>query len=85
MNKFKVAHLREQGVDLIIIPLEKEFAHKSPSDQGDIAQSLQICASSAGLDGTVVPVGTLVVARWDSWLLKTSILISAALTCNLCS
>ena len=59
MNKFKVAHIREQGVDLIIIPLEREFGHKSPSDQGDIAESLQICASSAGLAGTVVPV-------WDA-------------------
>jgi len=59
MNKFKVAHLREQGVDLIIIPLEREFGHKSQSDQNDISQSLQICASSAGLAGTVVPV-------WDA-------------------
>lgn len=59
MNKVKVAHLREQDVDLIIIPLEKEFGNKSPSDQGDIAESLQICATSAGLAGTVVPV-------WDA-------------------
>jgi hypothetical protein len=59
MEKFKVAHYREQGAALIIIPLDKEFGRKTPSEQSDIANYLQACATSAGLDGTVVPV-------WDS-------------------
>jgi len=32
MEKFKVAHYQEQGVALIIIPLEKEFGRKTPSE-----------------------------------------------------
>jgi hypothetical protein len=83
MNKFKVAHLREQGVDLIIIPLDKDFSRKPPSEQSDIADSLQACAMSAGLAGTVVPVWNAGGGRMASGLLKTFILISAVSVCSL--
>jgi len=56
MNKFKIAHLREQGVDLIIIPLDSAFGRKSQSDQQEVIASLQACAEGAKLAGTVVPV-----------------------------
>lgn len=56
MSKFKIAHLREQGVDMIIIPLESAFGYKSESDQQETIASLQACAEGAGLAGTVVPV-----------------------------
>ena len=49
MTTYKVAHLREQGQNMIIIPLDQQ-----PSD--DQIDSLQYGASSAGLAGTVVPV-----------------------------
>jgi hypothetical protein len=55
-NKFKIAHLREQGVDLIIIPLASAFEHKSENTQQETIDSLQLCASRAGLAGTVIPV-----------------------------
>jgi hypothetical protein len=56
MPKFDVAHIREQGVDLIIIPLDNSFRLKTQHDQDAIIADLQMRASSAGLAGTVVPV-----------------------------
>lgn len=56
MSRFKIAHIREQGVDLIIVPLESSFGYKSNREQNEIIVGLQACASSAGLAGTVVPV-----------------------------
>jgi hypothetical protein len=56
MNTFKVAHIREQGIDLIIVPLSQDFQHKSDEEQQDTISALQVCASNAGLAGTVVPV-----------------------------
>lgn len=56
MAKFKVAHIREQGIDLIIAPLESSFGRKSSTDQHEFIEALQMCASVAGLAGTVVPV-----------------------------
>jgi hypothetical protein len=51
-----VAHVNEQGVDLIIIPLDSSFGNKSVQDQHQAIAELQIHATSAGLKGTVVPV-----------------------------
>ena len=59
MPRFKVAHVKEQGVDLIIIPLESSFGHKPTTDQQAIIADLQLHSRGAGLPGTVVPV-------WDS-------------------
>jgi hypothetical protein len=59
MPRFKVAHVKEQGVDLIIIPLESSFGYKPESDQQKIIADLQLHSRGAGLAGTVVPV-------WDS-------------------
>ena len=59
METYEVAHIRQQGVDLIIIPLKPVFGGKPPVEQQRIFNFLQRSASSAGLAGTVVPV-------WDS-------------------
>lgn len=56
MATFKIAHLREQGVDLIIVPLKSDFGHKSDEEQSEIINWLQLCARHAGLAGKVVPV-----------------------------
>lgn len=56
MARFKIAHIREQGVDLIIVPLDSSFGNKTQSEQSETIASLQLCASSAGLAGKVVPV-----------------------------
>lgn len=56
MKKYKVAHIREQGVDLIIAPLDSSFNHQTSHSQHQFIASLQAYAESAGLAGTVVPV-----------------------------
>jgi hypothetical protein len=56
MSSYEVAHIREQGVDLIIVPLEASFNLKSQAAQQETWRYLQECAASAGLAGTVVPV-----------------------------
>ncbi|MFV8869116.1 hypothetical protein [Serratia fonticola] len=55
-KKFKIAHIREQGVDLIITPLDSSFNTKTLHQQRDFIDWLQLNAQSAGLAGTVVPV-----------------------------
>lgn len=59
MPRFKVAHVKEQGVNLIIVPLDDSFGRKTSSNQNQVVSELQLRANSAGLAGTVVPV-------WDS-------------------
>jgi hypothetical protein len=59
MPRFNVAHLREQGQDIIIVPLESNFGSKSIGDQQGITADIQRHANGAGLRGTVVPV-------WDN-------------------
>ena len=59
MQTYKIAHLREQGIDLIIIPVDSTFGMKTIHEQNIIVRNLQSCATSSGLEGTVVPV-------WDS-------------------
>lgn len=59
MPQFDVAHLHEQGQELIIIPLDLSFGSRVEADQSRIASELQARASAAGLRGTVVPV-------WDA-------------------
>lgn len=55
-QRFKIAHVTEQGVDLIIVPLEPAFNHKSLQQQRQFIGALQGYADEAGLAGTVVPV-----------------------------
>lgn len=59
MPTFKIAHVKQQGTDLIIIPLSQDFRYKSDASKISVANELQIRASNAGLAGTVVPV-------WDN-------------------
>lgn len=54
MAKFDVAHIREQGQDMIIIPLDSSFGRKTGNQQRDTEIALQQAATSAGLAGTVV-------------------------------
>jgi hypothetical protein len=56
MPSFKAAHVREQGVDLIIVPLDPSFGQLSVDEQCELIDRMQQAANSAGLAGTVVPV-----------------------------
>jgi hypothetical protein len=56
MPRFKVAHLREQGQDMVIVPLEPSFGNKISQDQQAIIGDLQMHSRLAGMAGIVVPV-----------------------------
>lgn len=56
MPRLKIAHMRQQGQNMVIVPLESDFGHKTESDQQGAIRELQLRARSAGLAGQVVPV-----------------------------
>ena len=56
MEQFEIAHIREQGVDLIIVPLDTEFGDQDSEAQQATVVMLQEAAQVAGLAGTVVPI-----------------------------
>ncbi|KLA95881.1 hypothetical protein [Xanthomonas hortorum] len=58
MSHFKIAHLREQGQDMIIVPLDAAFGRRSQRERADFIDALQACAAEADLAGTVVPIWT---------------------------
>lgn len=59
METFQVAHFKEQGVDVIVVFLDSSFDEKSEKEQNEAYAALQLCASSAGLKGTVALVWTV--------------------------
>lgn len=52
--QFDVAHVREQGQDMIVFPLNSQVQYRSDQERGQMMYALQMCASSARLGGTVV-------------------------------
>ena len=56
MPTFRIAHIHEQGQDMIIIPLEDRFEFLTDEQRAAETVALQRCATAAGLKGTVVPV-----------------------------
>jgi len=59
MSSYKVAHIREQGVDVVIIPLDSSFGQKMEDDQHAIIAEFQARCIAAHLAGNVVVV-------WDA-------------------
>lgn len=56
MATFEVAHINEQGVNVVVVFVDPSVAHKSPQEQNAIAATLQQCAQSAHLAGNVAMV-----------------------------
>ena len=56
MAEFDVAHLRIQGVDVVIVFLSQAFDRESEREQGATESALQGCSRQAGLAGNVVLV-----------------------------
>lgn len=56
MQSFKVAHFREQGVDLIVVFVNESVGRMADSERQRILNALQLCANGAGLAGSVVLV-----------------------------
>ena len=53
MPTYKIAHIRKQGQDIIIVPLESRF-HNQPADKKESTRiALQRCAAQHKLSGTV--------------------------------
>lgn len=55
MPTFQIAHVREQGEDIIFILLDQSFARQTDESQAAQIAELQERANSAGLSGIVVP------------------------------
>jgi hypothetical protein len=71
MPSFKVAHVRKDGLDLVIVPMSPSFGGKSRVEQKEIVDELQMQAAKAQLAGAVVPV-------WDSGAGRLAFLAPAA-------
>ena len=56
MSDFQVAHIREQGVDLIIVFVAERVRRIPDSEKQALAAGLTLCAHTAGLAGHVVLV-----------------------------
>ncbi len=56
MPTFQVAHLRHNGQDIIIVPVDRTFGKRSPAEQARIQEAFQRSAVSAEMAGVVVPV-----------------------------
>jgi hypothetical protein len=59
MPTFKVAHISEQGQNMIIFPLRSAFGYQSQAEQQDELAALEDQAHAAGLAGHAVAV-------WDA-------------------
>ena len=56
MPTFQVAHLQRDGQDVIIVPVDRSFGIRSPSEQARIQEAFQRSAAAIELPGIVVPV-----------------------------
>jgi hypothetical protein len=56
MPVFQVAHIRRDGQDIIIVPVDRTFGKRSPSEQARIQEAFQRSAVAVEMAGVVVPV-----------------------------
>jgi hypothetical protein len=56
MPRYRVAHIKQRDVNLIIIPLDPAFGRKSDQEKHTAINELQARSFAARLAGTVVPV-----------------------------
>ncbi len=56
MPKFQIAHIHEQGQDIIIVPLNDDFHYKTPEQKDAAVSELQMRSRAANLRGTVCVV-----------------------------
>jgi hypothetical protein len=56
MPTFQVAHLKRDGQDVVIVPVDRSFGKRSPSEQARIQEAFQRSAAASALPGVVVPV-----------------------------
>lgn len=56
MQSFDIAHVREQGVDLIVVFVDERVSRMADADRNAIMARLALCARSDGLAGDIVLV-----------------------------
>lgn len=56
MPTFQVAHLRRDGQDVIIVPVDRFFGVRSSAEQARIQEAFQRSAAAADMPGVVVLV-----------------------------
>jgi hypothetical protein len=56
MPTFQVACLRHDGMDVIIVPVDRSYGQRSPTEQARIQDAFQRSAAAVNLAGVVVPV-----------------------------
>lgn len=56
MPRLRIAHLCQQGQNMVIVPLDSSFGRKTQQEQAEAIEELQMRSRAAGLAGTVVPV-----------------------------
>jgi len=56
MPTFQVAQLRHDGRDVIIVPVDRSFGKRSPTEQARIQEAFQRSAAAVDMPGVVVPV-----------------------------
>ena len=56
MPSFDVAHIHEQGQDMLLFPLANDFGLKTQAQQNAVLAELQMRARSAGLAGQAAAV-----------------------------
>jgi hypothetical protein len=56
MPHLKLAHIHEQGNDMLIFPLDSNFANKTSADKNATLEELQARANAAGLPGHAAAV-----------------------------
>ncbi|MCB8836714.1 hypothetical protein [Aurantimonas sp. VKM B-3413] len=59
MPDYRIAHIRERNVDLIIVPLDARFGTLPDDQQEKQIVAIQAQAARIGLAGTVIPVWDL--------------------------
>jgi hypothetical protein len=56
MPRLKLAHLNEQGQNMIIFPLNSSFGNRSSREKNDALAELECRANNAGLAGRAVAI-----------------------------
>ena len=56
MSTFKFAHIRQQGQDMIIVPVEASFGSKSQTHQSEFVAAFQLAVNQAGLAGKAAAI-----------------------------
>lgn len=56
MPSLRIAHIREQEQNIVIVSLDSSFGGKSAAEQHEVVAEIQMRSHAAGLAGKAVPV-----------------------------